>query len=171
MVARQRDWRANRDDRRVIRRTGNDRGRSWNQRRPDTRSNRDWQRSRSYQRHQNDRRYRDARRSYDRDHRRWDRNWRSNNRYDWHRYRARNRNIYRLGRYYSPYRNYSYRRIGIGLTLGSLFYSNRYWVNDPWQYRLPEVYGPYRWVRYYDDVLLVNIDTGQIVDVIYDFFW
>ena len=70
-----------------------------------------------------------------------------------------------------PYRNYSYRRFGIGGFLDSLFYSNRYWINDPWQYRLPEVYGPYRWVRYYDDVLLVDTYSGQVVDVIYDFFW
>ena len=32
-------------------------------------------------------------------------------------------------------------------------------------------HGPYRWVRYYDDVLLVDIYSGEVVDVIYDFFW
>ena len=72
---------------------------------------------------------------------------------------------------YVPYRNWSYRRISVGFTLGSLFYGSRYWINDPWRYRLPEVYGPYRWVRYYDDVLLVDMYSGQVVDVIYDFFW
>ena len=56
-------------------------------------------------------------------------------------------------------------------SLGSLFFGSRYWINDPWQYRLPEVYGPYRWVRYYDDALLVDIYSGEVVDVIYDFFW
>ncbi|QYU71092.1 RcnB family protein [Leptolyngbya sp. 15MV] len=61
--------------------------------------------------------------------------------------------------------------MSIGFTLSNLFYSNRYWINDPWQYRLPAVYGPYRWVRYYDDVLLVNTYTGEVVDVIHDFFW
>lgn len=108
----------------------------------------------------------------DRDHREWDRrSWRSNDRYDWRRYREAHRSTYRIGRYYAPYYGYSYRRIGIGFTLGSLFYGNRYWIDDPWSYRLPEVYGPYRWVRYYDDVLLVDIYTGEVVDVIYDFFW
>jgi hypothetical protein len=106
-----------------------------------------------------------------RDGRRWDRNWRSNNRYDWQRYRTTNRNAYHIGRYYAPYRNYSYRRLSIGFSLNSLFYSDRYWINDPWQYRLPEAYGPYRWVRYYDDALLVDIYSGEVVDVIYDFFW
>jgi hypothetical protein len=101
----------------------------------------------------------------------WDRGWRSNSRYDWSNYRARNRTTYRLGRYNAPYANYRYNRIGIGYSLNSLFYGQNYWVSDPWQYRLPEVYGPYRWVRYYDDVVLVDIYSGDVVDVIYDFFW
>ncbi|VWX51420.1 RcnB family protein [Novosphingobium sp. 9U] len=105
------------------------------------------------------------------DNRAWDRGWRSNNRYDWSSYRSRNRSVFQAGRYYSPYQNYSYRRVGIGLSLGSLFYGSRYWIDDPYAYRLPEVYGPYRWVRYYDDVLLVDTYTGEVVDAIYDFFW
>lgn len=52
-----------------------------------------------------------------------------------------------------------------------MFYSSRYWIDDPWQYRLPDVYGPYRWVRYYDDALLVDVYSGEVVDVIHDFFW
>ena len=59
----------------------------------------------------------------------------------------------------------------IGFFLDSLFFSSRYYINDPWAYRLPSVYGPYRWVRYYDDVVLVDIYTGEVVDVIHDFFW
>lgn len=104
-------------------------------------------------------------------HHSWDRRWRDNNRYDWYRYRSHNPSIFRFGTYYSPYRNYSYRRLSIGFYLDSLFYGSRYWINDPWQYRLPDVYGPYRWVRYYDDALLVNVYDGEVVDVIYDFFW
>lgn len=105
------------------------------------------------------------------DGKRWDRKWRDNSRYNWSHYRNSNRNIFRIGTYYSPYRNYYYRPLNIGFFLDSLFYSNRYWINDPWQYRLPEVYGPYRWVRYYDDVLLVDIYSGEVVDVIRNFFW
>ncbi|MDB5726384.1 MAG: hypothetical protein JWQ16_3138, partial [Novosphingobium sp.] len=66
---------------------------------------------------------------------------------------------------------WSYRRLGIGFTLQPLFYSNNYWINDPGNYRLPEAYGPYRWVRYYDDALLVDIYSGRVVDVINAFFW
>ncbi|WP_374283567.1 RcnB family protein [Novosphingobium sp.] len=112
-----------------------------------------------------------SRYSYNQDYRRWDNRWRSNSRYDWHSYRRGNPQIYRLQPYYSPYRGYSYRRLSIGFFLDSLFFSQNYWINDPWQYRLPDVYGPYRWVRYYDDALLVNIYSGEVVDVINDFFW
>ena len=107
-----------------------------------------------------------------RDHHRWDRHdWRRDTRYNWSGYRNQHRDLYRAGRYYSPYNNYRYNRLSIGIFLDSGFYGNRYWINDPWQYRLPEVYGPYRWVRYYDDVLLVDIYSGEVVDVIHDFFW
>jgi hypothetical protein len=101
----------------------------------------------------------------------WNRGWRHDNRYDWSDYRRYHPDVYRLGRYYAPYRNYSYRRLGIGFYLDSLFYGSDYWIDDPWSYRLPEVYGPYRWVRYYDDAVLVDIYSGEVVDVIYDFFW
>lgn len=101
----------------------------------------------------------------------WNYDWRRDSRYDWQRHRYSNRNAFRWGSYYAPYRNYNYRRLSIGLFLDSLFYSNRYWLNDPWQYRLPPAPYGTRWVRYYDDVLLVDVYSGEVVDVIYDFFW
>lgn len=101
----------------------------------------------------------------------WNRDWRRDNRYDWNGWRSNNRNVFRLGRYHSPYSDWSYRRLSIGFYLDSLFFSNNYWINDPWQYRLPDAYGPYRWVRYYDDALLVDIYSGEVVDVIHDVFW
>jgi hypothetical protein len=101
----------------------------------------------------------------------WNNDWRRDNRYNWQSYRNANRNLFRGDRYYSPYRNWNYRRLSIGFTLQPLFYSSSYWINDPWQYRLPEADGPYRWVRYYDDALLVDIYSGEVVDVINDFFW
>ena len=76
------------------------------------RDNRNWR--------DNDRRY-DNNRRYGYDNRRWDRNWRNDNRYDWRDYRSSNRQIYRLGRYYSPYDNWSYRRLSIGFSLMPLF--------------------------------------------------
>lgn len=189
------DWRANRVEDRTERRADRIRngetwrsqdGRTWRDANRD-RSSGDWRDSnRTYRdssrwrdndnRNWDNRNWRDGDRSrWDRNRwsnqRQWDRRWRSNNRYDWYGYRSHNRDRYRLGRYYSPYSGYSYRRLGIGFSLGSLFYSSRYWIDDPWQYRLPDVYDPYRWVRYYDDVLLVNIYTGEVVDVIQNIFW
>jgi len=120
-----------------------------------------------------DGRWRDGsrRHSYKQDHKRWDRHWRNHTRYDWRSYRSHNHHVYRIGRYYSPYHHHHYSRLRVGFFLGSLFYTSRYWIDDPWHYRLPPAYGPYRWIRYYDDALLVDIYTGEVVDVIYDFFW
>jgi hypothetical protein len=102
---------------------------------------------------------------------RWNNGWRSDRRYDWRGHRNQNRSYYSPGRYYSPYRGHNYNRLSIGFYLGSGYYGSRYWINDPWQYRLPTAYGPYRWVRYYDDVILIDIRNGRVVDVIHDFFW
>lgn len=101
----------------------------------------------------------------------WSRDWRRDNRYDWRSWRNTNRHVYHLGHYRAPYRDWSYRRLSIGFFLQPLFFGSTYWIDDPWMYRLPPAYGPYRWVRYYDDALLVDIYDGQVVDVIYDFFW
>jgi hypothetical protein len=101
----------------------------------------------------------------------WNRNWRNDNRYDWQRYRYSNRSLFRIGPYYSPYRGYGYNRFSIGFFLDPFFYDQRYWIGDPWQYRLPPAEPGTEWVRYYNDVLLVDVYTGEVLDTIYDFFW
>jgi hypothetical protein len=151
--------------------------------RPDSNNRRDWQR-RDDNRNWRDRD--DRRRSYaDRswrdesrqrqswnDRRAWSRSWRSDRRYDWNGYRQANRNVYRLPRYYPPSGyGYGYQRFSVGLTLGSMLYGSGYWINDPYAYRLPPADGPYRWVRYYNDALLVDLETGEVVDMVYDLFW
>lgn len=100
----------------------------------------------------------------------WRIDWRQDDRYDWYDYRRRHRSLFDVGFYSDPF-GWTYHRYGIGWQLWPSHYSSRYWMHDPWMYRLPRGYGPYRWVRYWDDALLVNIDTGQVVDVIHDFFW
>ena len=102
----------------------------------------------------------------------WRRDWRNDRRYDWNRYRNQNRFVFRLNPYYSPYGyGYSYRRFGIGSILDSLLFGRNYWISDPYQYRLPPAPPGYQWVRYYNDVILVDTWNGRVVDVIYDFFW
>ncbi len=113
---------------------------------------------------------RDGRR-YDRDNRaRWTNNWRNDRRYDWRRYRDRNRSTFSIGFYFDPF-GYNYRRFGIGSYLYPNYYQSNYWINDPWQYRLPPAYGPYRWVRYHNDAVLIDTYSGEVADVIYGFFW
>ena len=104
------------------------------------------------------------------DEHRWSSNWQRDPRYDWQRYRARNQSIFRVGSYYDPF-GWGYRRMSVGFTMYAGYYSQDYWLDDPWQYRLPPVYGPYRWVRYYDDALLVDLYSGRVVEVIRNFFW
>lgn len=100
----------------------------------------------------------------------WHTSWRHDHRYDWRSWRDRNRSLFRLGFYFDPF-GWGYRRYGVGWRLWPSYYSSSYWLNDPFMYRLPYAPWPYRWVRYYDDALLVNTMTGQVEDVMYDFFW
>ena len=101
---------------------------------------------------------------------RWSGNWRNDNRYDWRRWRERNRVQFHLGSYYDPF-GWGYQPYSIGWRLWPSYYSNRYWINDPWAYRLPYAPPGYRWVRYWDDALLVDTWSGEVVDVIRNFFW
>ena len=101
--------------------------------------------------------------------RRWSSDWRHDRRYDWKHWRRSNRLRFHYS-YYDPF-GWDYFRYGLGWRLWPSYYRSSFWLNDPWHYRLPPAYGPYRWVRYHRDALLVNIYTGQVVDVVYDFFW
>ncbi|HEX7856661.1 MAG TPA: RcnB family protein [Sphingobium sp.] len=107
-----------------------------------------------------------------RDQRRWSNDWRRDNRYDWSRYRQSYRDYYHLPAYRAPSGwGYGYSRFSIGVYLGGPLFSSSYWIDDPYSYRLPPAYGTLRWVRYYNDALLVDIRDGYVVDVIHDFFW
>lgn len=107
------------------------------------------------------------------DHRRyrqWSVDWRNDRRYAWRQWRHRYRDQFHLGVYADPF-GWDYRRLTIGRRLWPLHYDRRYWLSDPWHYRLPPGYGPYRWVRYFNDALLVDLATGEVVDVVHDVFW
>jgi hypothetical protein len=100
----------------------------------------------------------------------WSSNWRNNNKYDWQNHRRHHRSIFHLGFYYDPF-GWNYNPFQIGWRMWPSYYSSRYWINDPWYYRLPYAPPGTRWVRYYDDAILVDTWTGEVVDVIYNFFW
>ncbi len=66
---------------------------------------------------------------------------------------------------------YRYRRWTIGLLLPAIFLSSRYYYDN---YAYLGVGSPpygYRWVRYGPDLLLVNIRTRKVADVIYGAFY
>lgn len=100
----------------------------------------------------------------------WSSNWRHNDRYDWRRWRDRHRSWFRVGIYYDPF-GWNYRPYQVGWRLWPSYYSSRYRIHDPWQYRLPYAPAGYVWVRYWDDALLVDTWSGEVVDVIHNFFW
>jgi hypothetical protein len=158
-VRNNRDWDRNNNgsvDRRWDRNGNGSVDRRWDRNRDGVRDNRNW----------------NGGQNWGNNNQRWNREWRNDRRYDWERYRYSNRSLYRMPRYSSPFGyNYRYQRFGIGIYLESIFFGSRYRISDPWRYRLPDAQWPYEWVRYYDDVLLVDTRNGYVVDVIYDFFW
>ena len=99
----------------------------------------------------------------------WNRDWRNDRRYDWRRYRNSHRSVFRLGIYLDPF-GYNYRPYSIGYRLIPAYYSQNYWF-DSAMYGLPYPPPGTRWVRYWDDALLVDLYTGEVVDVIQNFFW
>lgn len=100
----------------------------------------------------------------------WNTNWHHDRRYDWRDYRDHHRSIFRVGIYFDPF-GWGYQRYDIGWRLWPAYYEQTYWLTDPYMYDLPYAPWPYEWVRYYNDALLVNVFTGQVADVMYDFFW
>lgn len=89
---------------------------------------------------------------------------------DWREYRKRNQSVYRQGRYTAP-RGYTYRSVRAGANLNRAFTTNRYWVNNPSRYRLPRTNVGTRYVRYGNDVLLINTRTGRVLRVYSRFFY
>ena len=100
----------------------------------------------------------------------WRGDWRRDHRYDWWNWRRKNRSRFHLGFYFDPF-GWSYRRYSVGWRLWPQYYRSSYWLSDPWSYRLPYAPPGHRWIRYYDDALLVDTWDGRVVDVIHNFFW
>ena len=54
--------------------------------------------------------------------------------------------------------------------LPTLFWTRDYWINSYWLYDLPAPPYGYVWVRYGDDAVLVDVETGYILQVVYGLF-
>lgn len=108
---------------------------------------------------------RDARRDYRQDYRSARTDW---GRDDWRAYRNQNRNLYRG----APWRaDFRYQQFRPGVRIGGNYYAQRYWIADPARYRLPMAGFGQRWVRHYNDVLLVDVRSGRVIDVMRGFYW
>lgn len=79
------------------------------------------------------------------------------------------RPIHRPGWVYPP--GWAYRRWTIGLLLPRLFFSAPYYYDSWWEMGLEPPPPGYRWVRYGPDLLLVNVRTHRIADVVYNAFY
>jgi Ni/Co efflux regulator RcnB len=99
----------------------------------------------------------------------WNTNWRNDNHYDWRRYRDHHRSRFHLGFYIDPF-GWGYQPFSIGYRMWPSYYGNRYWI-DPGLYGLPYPPPGAAWVRYYNDVMLIDLYSGTILDVIPGFFW
>lgn len=90
---------------------------------------------------------------------------------DWRDYRRSNQAVFRQGRYVGPVRGWQYRPVAVGYRFQPAFYGQRYVIADPYRYRLPRATGVNRWVRYGNDVVLVNGRNGRVVQVYNRFFY
>jgi Ni/Co efflux regulator RcnB len=104
-----------------------------------------------------------------RDERRDVREARQEYREDWRDYRRTNPGVYRGARWDAP-RGYNYRRVAVGYRFDPVFYDRRYWV-DPYRYHLRPVGARQRWVRYGNDVVLIDVRSGRVLDINYRFFF
>lgn len=87
---------------------------------------------------------------------------------DWRDWRNRNRSDFTRGNWRAPFRYYAFRP---GVRIAPTYYGSRYWLADPWRYRLPPAGYNQRWVRHYDDLLLVDTRRGVVIRVINNFYW
>ena len=86
-------------------------------------------------------------------------------------YRRDHRGAYSRPAYYGP-RGYRYRPVTVGYRFAPAYYGRNYWINDYATYRLPRPgYGYQRWIRYGNDVVLVDTRNGRTVQVYDRFFY
>ena len=93
-----------------------------------------------------------------------DRNW---GRDDWRSYRDRNRALYARGNWRAPFRYQTFRAGG---RIAPAYYGRSYWINDPWRYHLPRARANQRWIRHYNDVVLIDYRRGIVVDTYNGFY-
>jgi Ni/Co efflux regulator RcnB len=77
---------------------------------------------------------------------------------------------FRYGDYHAP-AGYEYRRWSFGDRLPGIYYGRDYWITNYLNFGLPWAPDDCAWVRYGPDALLVDLDTGEILEVVYGVFY
>ena len=96
---------------------------------------------------------------------------RQETREDWRDYRRTNRQAFTRGAYGGPH-GYRYRPVNVGYRFAPQYYGRNYWLNDYRSYRLPAPrFGYQRYVRYGNDVVLVDTRSGIVAQVFGSFFY
>lgn len=67
----------------------------------------------------------------------------------------------------APFR---YKRFTVGARIQPSYFGSRYTVKDYQRFHWSKPGANQRWVRHYDDALLINTRTGRVVKVIYNAF-
>jgi Ni/Co efflux regulator RcnB len=73
--------------------------------------------------------------------------------------------------YAAPVRHWRYRPVTVGYTLQPAFFGQRYFVSNYSAYRLRSPGRFQRWIRYGNDLLLVNVRNGRVLQVVHNRYW
>ena len=95
---------------------------------------------------------------------------RQETREDWRDYRRTHGGDFRRGGYAGP-RGYRYRPVTAGYRFAPEYYGRNYWVNDWQRYRLARPGYGQQWVRYGNDVVLIDLRSGRVATVFNAFFY
>lgn len=88
---------------------------------------------------------------------------------DWNDYKKKNPDVFRTTAYVGP-DGYVYTRREVGYVFPPEYRADRYYLNDFGTYRLRAPATGHRYIRYGNDVALVEIATGRVVNLYEGFF-
>ena len=77
---------------------------------------------------------------------------------------------YHFGSYNAP-QGYAYHRYSYGESLPQGYYAQSFWITNYLNFGLIAPPDGYVWVRYGPDAILLDEDTGEIVQIVYDQFY
>ncbi len=77
---------------------------------------------------------------------------------------------YHFGTYNAP-QGYAYHRYSYGDRLPQGYYAQNFWITSYLNFGLITPPDGYVWVRYGPDAVLIDEDTGEIVQIVYDQFY